>query len=60
MKKLSLDELGRMSVDAFRESQKTPVCLVLDNLRSLHNVGSAYTVEAEKGLIWLQIRTMLQ
>jgi len=42
MKKLSLDELGRMSVDEFKESQKIPVCLVLDNLRSLHNVGSAF------------------
>lgn len=42
MKKLQLDELGRMSVEAFRESEKLPVVVVLDNVRSLHNVGSAF------------------
>lgn len=42
MKKLSLDELGRISVDEFRRSRKIPVCVVLDNVRSLHNVGSAF------------------
>src|SRR5689334_2622105 len=42
MKKLKLEELGRISVDEFKESQKLPVCIVLDNVRSLHNVGSAF------------------
>jgi 23S rRNA (guanosine2251-2'-O)-methyltransferase len=42
MKKLKLEELGRISVDEFKEAEKLPVCLVLDNLRSLHNVGSAF------------------
>jgi 23S rRNA (guanosine2251-2'-O)-methyltransferase len=42
MKKLKLDELGRISVDQFKESEKIPVCIVLDNVRSLHNVGSAF------------------
>lgn len=42
MKKLSLDELGRVSVDEFKYLAKLPVCLVLDNVRSLHNVGSAF------------------
>jgi 23S rRNA (guanosine2251-2'-O)-methyltransferase len=42
MKKLKLEELGRMSVDEFKEAEKLPVCLLLDNLRSLHNVGSAF------------------
>lgn len=42
MKKLQLEELGRISVEAFRESEKQPVCIVLDNIRSLHNVGSAF------------------
>jgi 23S rRNA (guanosine2251-2'-O)-methyltransferase len=42
MKKLSLDELGRISVDEFKESDKLPVSIVLDNIRSLHNVGSAF------------------
>ena len=42
MKKLSLDQLGRVSVDEFRQAAKLPVCIVLDNVRSLHNVGSAF------------------
>ena len=42
MKKLKLEELGRISVPQFKESQKLPVCIVLDNIRSLHNVGSAF------------------
>lgn len=42
MKKLQLDELNRLSVDQFKGAAKIPVCLVLDNIRSLHNVGSAF------------------
>lgn len=42
MKKLKLDELNRLSVDAFKQTQKIPVCILLDNIRSLHNVGSAF------------------
>ena len=42
MKKLKLDELGRITVSEFRESKKIPICIVLDNIRSLHNVGSTF------------------
>ncbi len=42
MKKLKLEELGRISVSEFKEIEKLPVCIVLDNVRSLHNVGSAF------------------
>jgi 23S rRNA (guanosine2251-2'-O)-methyltransferase len=42
MKKLKLDELGRISVDEFKQAAKLPVSIVLDNVRSLHNVGSAF------------------
>jgi 23S rRNA (guanosine2251-2'-O)-methyltransferase len=42
MKKLKLEELGRISVDEFKGSDKLPVSIVLDNIRSLHNVGSAF------------------
>jgi 23S rRNA (guanosine2251-2'-O)-methyltransferase len=42
MQKLKLEELGRISVDQFKESEKIPVCILLDNVRSLHNVGSAF------------------
>jgi tRNA G18 (ribose-2'-O)-methylase SpoU len=40
--KKSMDALSRISVDEFRESSKTPICILLDNIRSLHNVGSAF------------------
>lgn len=42
MKKLKLEELGRISVSEFKEVEKLPVYIVLDNVRSLHNVGSAF------------------
>ena|SRR5436190_21278009 len=42
MKKLKLDELGRISIGEFKDSEKLSVCIVLDNIRSLHNVGSAF------------------
>lgn len=42
MKKLSMDELNRLSVDEFKESNKIPLVIVLDNVRSLNNVGSAF------------------
>lgn len=41
-KKLKLDELGRISVDEFKSSPKTPVIIVLDNIRSLNNIGSVF------------------
>jgi 23S rRNA (guanosine2251-2'-O)-methyltransferase len=42
MKKLKLEELGRISVDQFKQTNKIPVCILLDNVRSLHNVGSTF------------------
>jgi len=37
-----MDELNRMSVEAFKQTKKTSIVIVLDNLRSLHNVGSFF------------------
>ncbi|MBS1639237.1 MAG: RNA methyltransferase [Bacteroidetes bacterium] len=37
-----MDELGRKTVDEFKEAFKTPVVVVLDNIRSMHNVGSVF------------------
>lgn len=42
MKKLSMEELDRLSVGEFKETEKSPIVLVLDNVRSLNNVGSAF------------------
>lgn len=42
MRKLKLEELGRISVTEFKGAQKLPVSILLDNVRSLHNVGSSF------------------
>lgn len=42
MKKLKQEELGRISIREFKEAKKIPLCVILDNVRSLHNVGSAF------------------
>ncbi|MEO5889095.1 MAG: RNA methyltransferase [Ferruginibacter sp.] len=42
MRKLSMDELNRKSVDEFKRSEKLPVIVVLENIRSAYNVGSVF------------------
>jgi 23S rRNA (guanosine2251-2'-O)-methyltransferase len=42
MRKLSMDELNRKSVDQFKESEKIPVVVILENIRSAYNVGSVF------------------
>jgi 23S rRNA (guanosine2251-2'-O)-methyltransferase len=42
MRKLKLDELNRASVKEFKASKKFPVAVVLDNVRSMHNIGSIF------------------
>ncbi|AWH84847.1 RNA methyltransferase [Flavobacterium album] len=42
MRKLVNDELGRMSIGDFKNAEKTPLILVLDDIRSLHNIGSVF------------------
>ena len=42
MRKLKLDELNRASVSEFKAQEKLPVVVVLDNVRSMHNVGSIF------------------
>lgn len=41
-KKLKNEELGRISVEQFKEAKKTPITVVLDNIRSFHNVGAIF------------------
>ncbi len=40
--KLKLEELGRVDVDTFKTLEKIPVVVVLDNIRSMHNVGAVF------------------
>jgi 23S rRNA (guanosine2251-2'-O)-methyltransferase len=42
MRKLKNNELGRISVDKFKATEKTPLIVVLDNIRSLNNIGSVF------------------
>lgn len=54
-RKLKITELHRMSAEEFKEAEKVPLIVVLDNIRSLHNIGSvfrtadAFSLEA----VWL-------
>ena len=42
MRKLKITELNRISVEEFKEAEKLPLVVVLDNVRSLHNIGSVF------------------
>ena len=42
MRKLTVEELCRMDVQQFKAARKVPLVVVLDNVRSLHNVGSVF------------------
>lgn len=41
-KKLKLEELGRIDIETFKQTKKTPLVVVLDNVRSMHNVGAIF------------------
>ena len=42
MRKFKNEELNRISVDQYKNSEKIPVVIVLDNIRSLNNIGSIF------------------
>ena len=42
MRKLNILEMNRLTVDEFREAEKLPLVVVLDDVRSLYNVGSVF------------------
>ena len=42
MRKLENSELDRKSIKDFKQSKKTPIIVVLDDIRSLHNIGSVF------------------
>ncbi len=52
MRKLTVEDMHRIDVETFKQSEKLPLVMVLDNVRSLHNVGSvlrtadAFRIEA--------------
>ena len=42
MRKLKNSELERLNVDEFKQAKKTPLIIILDNIRSLNNIGSVF------------------
>ena len=42
MKKLKITELNRISIEEFKVAEKLPLIVVLDDIRSLHNIGSVF------------------
>ena len=42
MRKLRMDELNRLGKEAFEQAEKLPIIIVLDNIRSLSNVGAFF------------------
>ena len=42
MRKLSMDELNRKTVEEFRQAKKMPLVVILENIRSAYNVGSVF------------------
>jgi 23S rRNA (guanosine2251-2'-O)-methyltransferase len=42
LRKSSMEELGRISIPEYKQKEKIPVVIVLDSVRSLNNVGSAF------------------
>lgn len=42
MRKIENSELDRKSIEEFKEAKKTPIIVVLDDIRSLHNIGSVF------------------
>ncbi|TDX84500.1 RNA methyltransferase [Epilithonimonas xixisoli] len=41
-KKLKLEELGRIDVETFKKTEKIPLVIILDSVRSMHNVGAIF------------------
>ncbi len=42
MRKLKTEELGRIGIDDFKKQEKLPLVVILDNVRSMHNIGSIF------------------
>lgn len=42
MRKLANSELDRKNINEFKQAEKTPIIIILDDIRSLHNIGSVF------------------
>ena len=55
MKKKTTDELNRLSSNSYSNSLKTPVWIILENIRSAHNIGSFFRTADAFGLAGISI-----
>lgn len=55
MRKLKLQELNRVDIQTFKQQEKSPIVLVLDNVRSALNVGSAFRTADAFALSYLYL-----
>ena len=46
MRKLKITELNRISAEEFKQAEKLPLVVVLDDIRSLHNIGSVFRTQS--------------
>ena len=55
MQKTTIEEMHRLSVEAYHEAEKLPIVIVLDNVRSQHNIGAVFrTADAFRlETVWL-------
>ena len=60
MRKLANSELQRLDVTTFKEAAKTPIIVVLDNVRSLNNVGSVFRTADADSVEWQYIAATLE
>jgi len=54
-RKLKLDQLNRLTIYQYKETSKKPICVILDNVRSMNNVGSIFRTADGFGVekLWL-------
>ena len=55
MRKLKITEMNRLSAEEFKAVEKLPLVVVLDNVRSLHNIGSVFRT-SDPGGVHLPVR----
>lgn len=51
VEKLKLEELGRVDIETFKQSEKIPVIVLLDSIRSMNNVGAVFRTADRKSVV---------
>lgn len=60
LRKLKITEMNRLSVEEFKEAEKLPLVVVLDEVRSLHNIGAVFrTSDAFWLIVFIYVALLL-